>query len=109
MVPALLLLPLPLLLLRMQYAAKSQLAVHGIEEAKGLITVSPRAGSETLHVDDILAAIEGAGESLALVLLPGVQYYTGQLLDIPRITAATHAVGAIAGWDLAHAVGNVPL
>lgn len=91
------------------YAVKSQLAVHGIAEDKGLVTVSPRAGEETLRTEDILSAIEAAGESLALVCLPGVQYYTGQLLDIPGITAATHAVGAMAGWDLAHAVGNVPL
>lgn len=91
------------------YAVASQVLLHGGAPSTDLILVKPRAGEETLRTEDITAAIAGAGSTLALVLLPGVQYYTGQLLDIPTITAAAHAVGAIAGWDLAHAVGNVPL
>lgn len=75
----------------------------------GLVRVAPRAGEDALRTEDVLAAIAAAGDSLALVLLPGVQYYTGQALDIPAITAGAHAVGALAGWDLAHAAGNVPL
>lgn len=92
-----------------QYAVKSQLLVHGRRPEDAMVTVAPRDGEQLLRTDDIVAAIGAAGESLALVLLPGVQYYTGQLLDIAAITAAAHRVGAIAGWDLAHAVGNVPL
>lgn len=69
----------------------------------------PPAGESTFRTEDILAAIKEAGDSLALVLWTGVQYYTGQLFDISAITAAGHAAGAIVGIDLAHAVGNVPL
>ncbi len=75
----------------------------------GLVLVRPREGEHILREEDVEAAIAAAGDSLALALLPGVQYYTGQLLDIGRLTAAAHAAGAIAGWDLAHAVGNVVL
>lgn len=94
------------------YAVKSQLAVHGHNpdtEPDALITVAPRPGEELVRHEDILAAIAAAGDSLALVLWPGIQYYTGQAFDIPALCAATHAVGAVFGLDLAHAVGNIPL
>ncbi len=91
------------------FAVESQIRQRGYDPATSLITVSPRPGSELLDVDDIEAAIAEHGDSLATVLLPGVQYYTGQVLPIRRITAAAHAVGARMGWDLAHAAGNVPL
>ncbi|KAG5456323.1 MAG: pyridoxal phosphate-dependent transferase, partial [Olpidium bornovanus] len=76
-----------------------------------LICLFPREneGEYNLRTSDILDAIKNAGDCLALVLFGGVQYYTGQFFDIPQITKAGHAVGATVGWDLAHAVGNVPL
>jgi len=91
------------------YAAQSQLALHGIDPVEGLIRVAPRAGEALLRADDLVALIERRGSEIALVLLPGVQYYTGQLLDIAAVTKAARRNGCVAGWDLAHAAGNVPL
>ena len=91
------------------YAVKSQLAFHGRDPRDALVELAPRPGEDCLREEDITAAIRECGDSLALVLFSGVQYYTGQLFDIPGITAAAHAAGACAGIDLAHAVGNVPL
>jgi kynureninase len=73
------------------------------------VEIAPREGEVTLRTDDILAVIEKAGTELCLVMLSGVQYYTGQLFDMEAITQAGHAQGAIVGFDLAHAAGNVPL
>jgi kynureninase len=92
-----------------RYAAVSQLRFHGLDPAETLIEVGPRPGEHALRDDDIAAAIREAGETLALVLLPGVQYLSGEVLDIARLTGEAHAVGALAGWDLAHAIGNIPL
>lgn len=92
-----------------RYAAVSQLRFHGLDPGEALIEVGPRAGEWHLRDADIAAAIREAGDTLALVLLPGVQYLSGEALDIARLTAAAHEVGARAGWDLAHAIGNVPL
>jgi kynureninase len=91
------------------YAVDSRVRGRGLDPAQALVRVAPRPGEAWLRTDDVVAAIEREGAALALVLLPGVQYYTGQLLDVPAITAAAHAAGAVAGWDLAHAAGNVPL
>jgi len=91
------------------YAVESRVKARGLDPADAIVRVAPRDGETLLRTEDIVAAIEREAGSLALVLLPGVQYYTGQLLDIPGITAAAHAAGALAGWDLAHAAGNVPL
>jgi len=92
-----------------RYAIESQLRHHGLDPAQHLRVVGPRTGEATLRHEDLEAAIAEAGDRLALTLFAGVNYATGQAMDIPRLTAATHAVGAIAGWDLAHAAGNVPL
>jgi kynureninase len=92
-----------------QYAIESQLRFHGLDPAEHLIEVAPRPGEHLIHPDDILNAIAEAGDSLALVMIGGVNYYSGQLFDLQAITAAAHRVGAIAGFDLAHAAGNVPL
>jgi kynureninase len=92
-----------------RYAVVSQLQLHGCDPADALIEVGPRDGEALLRTDDVLAAIERAGDTLALVLLPGVQYLTGQVLDMAAITAAGRRSGAAVGWDLAHAIGNVPL
>ncbi len=92
-----------------QYALESQLRWHGIEPSTGLVELVPRKGEHTLRTDDIVKVIATHRDSLALVLLGGVQYYTGQFFEIDTITAAAHNAGAIAGYDLAHAAGNVPL
>jgi kynureninase len=92
-----------------RYAVMSQLRHHGIDPAEGLLLATPQAGEHTLRSADVEALIERERDRLALVWLPGVQYVSGQVLDIERITIAGHAAGALVGWDLAHAAGNIPL
>ena len=92
-----------------RYAALSQLRFHGLDPDEHLIELAPREGEHTLRTEDIEARIAEEGEALACVMLCGVQYYTGQWMQMERITAAAHAVGATCGFDLAHAVGNVPM
>lgn len=92
-----------------QYAVASQIRFHGFNPKKAWIELTPRKDEATLRTSDIIKTIKEHGNEVALVLLGGIQYYTGQLFDIKKITAATHSVGAVAGWDLAHAIGNVPL
>jgi len=92
-----------------QYALESQVRFHDLDPEKTIIELNPRPGKFTLHTDDIIATIREHANELALVILGGVQYYTGQFFDIKKITEAVHQAGAIAGFDLAHAVGNVPL
>ena len=92
-----------------QYAIESQVKYHGFNYEEAVIEVAPRTGEHTLRTEDILATIQQHGDSVALVLFGGVNYYTGQFFDLQKITAAAHLVGAIAGFDLAHAAGNVEL
>lgn len=92
-----------------QYAVASQVQLHGLDPSNTLIELAPRKGEYHLRKEDILAAIRHHAKELALVLFPGVQYYSGQFFDIKSITAAAHEAGAYAGFDLAHAIGNVPL
>ncbi len=92
-----------------QYALETQVQHYGLNPEDAIIEVAPREGEHTLHHEDILAAIEEAGSTLAGVVFGGVNYYTGQLFDLKEITEAAHKVGAFAGFDLAHAVGNVQL
>ncbi len=92
-----------------QYAFESQARYHGFAPADAVIEVHPRDGGHTLRTEDILSTIKQHGDSIAVVLFGGVNYYTGQLFDMKSITAAAHAVGAYAGFDLAHAAGNVEL
>ncbi|RYY71431.1 MAG: kynureninase, partial [Chitinophagaceae bacterium] len=92
-----------------QYAMESQVTLHGYTYKDAVIEVSPRAGEHTVRTEDIIAAIENNKDSVALLLFSGVNYYTGQLFDMQRITQAAHKAGAYAGFDLAHAAGNVPL
>ncbi|MCE2935690.1 MAG: kynureninase [Cyclobacteriaceae bacterium] len=92
-----------------QYAVESQLKWHGINPGLGWVELKPRPGEHTLRTADILDAIQDHGDSLAVVLLGAVQYYSGQFFDVKAITHAAHQVGAFAGFDLAHAIGNVPL
>jgi kynureninase len=90
------------------YAVTSQLHFHGYAD-DGLIALAPRDGEHTLRHEDILHVLETQGEEIALVLFSGIQYYTGQLFNIKEITQKGQSKGCIVGWDLAHAVGNVPL
>jgi kynureninase len=92
-----------------RYAAESQVRFHGLDPARDLIEIEPRAGEQCFRTEDIVAAIERDGPRIATILLPGVQYLTGQRLDVRAITAAGRRAGCTVGWDLAHAIGNVPL
>ncbi len=92
-----------------QYAFESQIKLHGLDPVKALIELEPRKGEHELRTEDIIEAIRKHGDQVALVLFSGVQYYTGQFFDLRAITKAGHEVGAYVGFDLAHAVGNVPL
>jgi len=92
-----------------QYAFASQARLHGLNPDDVLVELLPREGELTLRKEDILMAISELGEELALVCFGGVNYFTGQLFPMKEITQAAHNVGAICGFDLAHAAGNVPL
>ena len=92
-----------------RHAVESQIRLHGFDPATDLIEVQPDEAAGTLSMDAIAAAIEQHGPRLALVLWPGVQYRTGQAFDLAEIARLAHAQGAVAGLDLAHAVGNLPL
>lgn len=92
-----------------RYALQSQIKVHGFDPASALVELFPREGEETLRHEDILAAIEENKNALALVMLGGLNYYTGQVFRMKEIAAAAHNVGAYAGFDLAHATGNIKL
>ncbi|HEU4469562.1 MAG TPA: kynureninase [Flavisolibacter sp.] len=92
-----------------QYAMESQVRLHGLHPEEAIVELSPRQGEYHIRTEDIEAAIQREGEATALVLIGGVNYYSGQVFDLESITAAAHAVGAYAGFDLAHAAGNVNL
>lgn len=92
-----------------QYAMQSQVAFHGYSPDECIIEVSPREGAHHISHEDIIAAIEANKDELALVLFSGVNYYTGQVFDMKAITEAGHKAGAVVGFDLAHAIGNVKL
>lgn len=92
-----------------QYAMESQVRFHGFAPEDAIVEIAPRAGEDTLRTADILAQIEELGDELALVMFGGVNYYTGQYFDLPAITQKGQKVGAVVGFDLAHAAGNVPL
>jgi kynureninase len=92
-----------------RHVVASQLACHGLDPAIDLIELAPRTGQDLLRIEDIEHCIAKQASRLALVLWPGVQYRTGQRFDLARISAAAHRAGALAGFDLAHAIGNVPL
>ena len=92
-----------------QYAIESQVRFHGFNPEDAIIEVQQREGEHTIRNEDILAAIEAHKKDLALVIIGGVNYYTGQVFDMHSITDAAHKAGAYAGFDLAHGVGNIPL
>ncbi|UOQ98165.1 kynureninase [Hymenobacter sp. 5317J-9] len=92
-----------------QYAIESQARLHGLEPDDAIVELVPRPGEHTLRTEDIEATIAELGDSLATVLIGGVNYYTGQAFDMAAIARAGHAVGAYVGFDLAHAAGNLDL
>lgn len=92
-----------------QYAFESQIRYHGFDPHQALIEIKPNDGESILHTEDIIRAIDKHGSQLALIIFGGVQYYTGQFFEIKKITQAAHNAGAIAAFDLAHAIGNVQL
>ncbi|MCW5914474.1 MAG: kynureninase [Chitinophagaceae bacterium] len=91
------------------YAVQSHMQLAGVPLEENLVEVGTREGERYTRNEDILSAIEAAGDELALVLISGVNYYSGQVFDMQAITEAAHKAGALCGFDLAHAVGNVPL
>jgi len=91
------------------YAVESQLKHHQQNVDDNMLLWTPREGEELLNYDDLYQIIEQQGDEIALILLPGVQYYTGQVLDMKTITEKAHAKGIMVGFDLAHAVGNIEL
>ena len=92
-----------------QYALQSQVQLHGFQPSDAIIEVLVRTGAYSSSTEDILAAIQQHKNETAVVLIGGVNYYSGQVFDMKAITAAAHAAGAFAGFDLAHAAGNIPL
>jgi len=92
-----------------QYAFTSQVLAHGLDPVKAIREISPREGEYILREEDILEVIEKEGSTIALVLFSGVQYYTGQWFPLQSITKKAKEMGCICGWDLAHAIGNVPI
>jgi kynureninase len=92
-----------------RYAVHSQIRHHGLDPDEALFPLTPREGEDTLREEDVEAFLDARGEEVALVLFNGVNFVTGQLFDLARITAAAHRHGCLAGFDLAHAAGNVPL
>lgn len=92
-----------------QYMFETHIRSRGLDPADILIELNPRPNEPTLRTEDILEQIYKTGDELALVLLGGINYYTGQVMDMPAITGAGHAVGAYVGFDLAHAAGNISL
>lgn len=92
-----------------QYVFESQLKYHGYDPKEALVELRPREGETYLRTEDIIETIERNAEELSLILFGAVQYYTGQFFDIRKITEAGHKAGAIVGFDLAHAIGNVVL
>jgi len=92
-----------------QYAFETHVRHHGFDPENAVIEVKPREGELTLRTEDIISVIQEHGEETALVLFGGINYYTGQFFDLKAIAAAGHAAGALVGFDLAHAAGNVAL
>lgn len=92
-----------------QYALETQVRFHGFDPSVAIIEIAPRDGEHCLRTEDIVQTIENEGDTVALVLFGGINYYTGQFYDLKKIAETAHKIGATVGFDLAHAAGNVPL
>jgi kynureninase len=92
-----------------QYALESQVKLHNLDPDDAIIEVAPRSGEHCIRHEDILEAIEKNKDSIAVIMIGGVNYYNGQVFDMKRITEAGHKAGAIVGFDLAHAAGNLKM
>ena len=92
-----------------QYMFQSQVRFHGLKPEDSIVEIKRREGEHNIRLEDVLTKIDEVGDELALVLIGGVNYYTGQVFDIKTITEAGHRYGAYVGWDLAHAAGNIEL
>lgn len=92
-----------------QYMIASQVKFHGFDPKEAVVEVKKRKGEHSFRTEDILKTIQEVGEECALVLIGGVNYYSGQVLEMETITRAGHEIGAKVGWDLAHAAGNIEL
>ncbi|WP_205315585.1 hypothetical protein [Nonomuraea lactucae] len=88
------------------YAVRSHARFRGLDADQAIVRLRPRPGEDCLRTEDVVAFLEREGQTVALMLLGGVNYLTGELMDIPAITSAGHAAGAVVGWDLAHAAGR---
>lgn len=95
------------LLIGMQYAIESQIAWHGLKPEDSMILIGPDEGEYVISTEKILSIIDEHASETALLLLPGIQYYSGQYFDIPTITKHAQSHGIMVGWDLAHAYANV--
>ena len=92
-----------------QYALESQVKLHKLNLEENLIEIGPREGEHLIREEDVFNKIAEVGDELAMIMIGGVNYYTGQLFDMEAITKAGHSVGATVGFDLAHAAGNINL
>lgn len=92
-----------------QYAVETQIRFHGFDPEEAIIEVGPGEGKKIIEEEEIIEAIEKNKDSLSLVLLGGINYYSGQLFDMRTITEEAHRCGVVIGFDLAHAMGNAPL
>lgn len=90
-----------------QYAVRSQARFHGYDPDEAVVAMRPRQGENTIRTEDVEALLAEQGDSFALVMFGGVNYYTGQAFDLERVTTAAHRQGCVVGFDLAHAAGNL--
>src|ERR1700746_3492694 len=91
------------------YAIKTQIVHHGLDPKHALVLARPRKGEFTVRTEEIVDLIEKEGDQLAVVMIGGVNFFTGQLFDMPEIAKTAQKRGIVVGFDLAHTVGNVPL
>lgn len=91
------------------FAVTTHVRSRGLDPAQSVLTIAPRVGEQTIRMNELEELIDREGDSIALILLGGVNFFTGQVFDFERITQAGHRRGCVVGFDLAHAAGNVPL